>query len=71
MYYPISEEELQVVQDCMQQISLLVDLGCGISDVQTTVGTEALLRFLFALRVALLGAVAAVPAREVMWGVGG
>src|SRR5258707_5861605 len=25
MYYPIAEEELQVVQDCMQQISLLVD----------------------------------------------
>jgi hypothetical protein len=71
MYYPISEEELQVVQDCMQQISLLVDLGCGISDVQTTVGTEALLSFLIAQREALQGAVEAVQAREVMRGDGG
>src|SRR5258708_40199517 len=53
MYYPIAEEELQVVQDCMQQISLLVDLGSGISAVQTTVGTEALLSFLIAQREAL------------------
>jgi hypothetical protein len=71
MYYPSSEEELQVVQDCMQQISLLVDLGCGISDVQTTVGTEALLSFLIAQREALQGAVEAVQAREVMRGDGG
>jgi len=71
MYYPIAEEELQVVHDCMQQISLLVDLGCGISAVQTTVGTEALLSFLIAQREALQGAVEAVQAREVMRGPGG
>ncbi len=71
MYYPIAEEELQVVQDCMQQISLLVDLGSGISAVQTTVGTEALLSFLIAQREALQGAVEAVQAREVMRGAAG
>ena len=71
MYYPIAEEELQVVQDCMQQISLLVDVGCGISAVQTTVGTEALLSFLIAQREALQGAVEAVQAREVMRGPAG
>ncbi|ABX37121.1 hypothetical protein Daci_4492 [Delftia acidovorans SPH-1] len=71
MYYPIAEEELQVVQDCMQQISLLVDLGSGISAVQTTVGTEALLSFLIAQREALQGAVEAVQAREVMRGPAG
>ncbi len=71
MYYPIAEEELQVVQDCMQQISLLVDLGSGISAVQTTVGTEALLSILIAQREALQGAVEAVQAREVMRGPAG
>src|SRR5256885_2934672 len=44
MYYPIAEEELQVVQDCMQQISLLVDLGSGISAAQTTVGDRKITR---------------------------
>lgn len=64
MYYPISEEELHVVQNCMQQISLLVDLCCGVSDRETTIGTEALLSFLIAQRQALHGTIEAVQARQ-------
>lgn len=71
MYYPIAEEELQVIQDCMQQISLLVDLCCGITAVESTIGTEALLSFLTAQREALQGAIEAVQAREVTRGPGG
>ena len=64
MYYPIAEEELQVIQNCMQQISLLTDLCCEVTALETKVGTEGLLSFLIAQREALRGAIEAVQARE-------
>jgi hypothetical protein len=67
MYYPIAEKKLQVVQDCMQQISLLVDLGCGISAVQTTV-RRSLAELLDCASGGAEGAVDAAQAREVMRG---
>src|SRR5260370_12199705 len=46
MYYPIAEEELKVVQVCLQQIWLLVDRGSRISALRAPVGAQPLFGFL-------------------------